>query len=88
MVATVRCEEIANEKFSSFVANEVHCYVQMMLLPWHSIPKTSILSPQARNYLFLQFHQEWCLLQEAIQSGAVAGFGKKLTSLMGSCLSE
>jgi len=23
MVATVRCEEIANEKFSSFIANEV-----------------------------------------------------------------
>lgn len=24
MVATVRCEEIANEKFSSFIANEVN----------------------------------------------------------------
>ena len=25
MVATVRCEEIANEKFASFIANEVKC---------------------------------------------------------------
>lgn len=25
-MATVRCEEIANEKFSSFAANEVPCF--------------------------------------------------------------
>ncbi|KAK4774858.1 hypothetical protein SAY86_009793 [Trapa natans] len=52
MVATVRCDEIAHECFSSFVANE-----------------------------------EWNKLQEAVQSGAVAGFGKKLSSLVGLCLS-
>ncbi|OWM77119.1 hypothetical protein CDL15_Pgr013210 [Punica granatum] len=52
MVATVRCEEIAHEKFSSFVANE-----------------------------------EWCLLEEAVQAGPVAGFGQKLSSIMGTCLS-
>ncbi|XP_057459631.1 protein ROOT HAIR DEFECTIVE 3-like [Actinidia eriantha] len=53
MVATVRCEEIANEKLASFVANE-----------------------------------EWCELDEAIQTRPVSGFGKKLTSILGTCLSE
>ncbi|KAE8669731.1 Protein ROOT HAIR DEFECTIVE 3-like protein 2 [Hibiscus syriacus] len=53
MVATVRCEEIANEKYSGFTANE-----------------------------------RWCLLEEAVQSGPVAGFGKKLNSILYSCLSE
>lgn len=53
MVATVRCEEIANEKYSSFVANE-----------------------------------EWCELEEAVQSHPVPGFGKKLSSILDSCLSD
>ncbi|KAF7135257.1 hypothetical protein RHSIM_Rhsim08G0233300 [Rhododendron simsii] len=53
MVATVRCEEIANEKLASFVANE-----------------------------------EWCELDAAIQTGPVSGFGKKLTSILHTCLSE
>lgn len=53
MVATVRCEEIANEKFASFIANE-----------------------------------NWCELEEAVQSGPVSGFGKKLSSILQSCLSE
>ncbi|KAL0743708.1 hypothetical protein Bca4012_085221 [Brassica carinata] len=53
MVATVRCEEIANEKFASFVANE-----------------------------------NWRELEEAVQSGPVSGFGKKLSSILESCLSE
>ncbi|XP_044486885.1 protein ROOT HAIR DEFECTIVE 3-like isoform X2 [Mangifera indica] len=52
MVATVRCEEIANEKYSNFVANE-----------------------------------EWCELEEAVQSGPVSGFGKKLSSILDSSLS-
>ncbi|CAJ1950959.1 unnamed protein product [Sphenostylis stenocarpa] len=47
MVATVRCEEISNEKYASFVANE-----------------------------------DWCQLEEAVQSGPVPGFGKKLSSLL------
>ncbi|XP_019198316.1 PREDICTED: protein ROOT HAIR DEFECTIVE 3 homolog 1-like isoform X2 [Ipomoea nil] len=51
MVATVRCEEIANEKFASFTANE-----------------------------------EWCQLDEAVQSHAVPGFGKKLSSMLGTFL--
>ncbi|KAK8584866.1 hypothetical protein V6N13_138811 [Hibiscus sabdariffa] len=53
MVATVRCEEIANEKFAAFTANE-----------------------------------NWCLLEEAVQSGPVAGFGKKLNSILYTSLSE
>ncbi|KAI8544600.1 hypothetical protein RHMOL_Rhmol08G0309500 [Rhododendron molle] len=53
MVATVRCEEIANEKLASFVANE-----------------------------------EWCEFDAAIQTGPVSGFGKKLTSILHTCLSE
>ncbi|KAL5757472.1 hypothetical protein ACOSP7_020083 [Xanthoceras sorbifolium] len=51
MVATVRCEEIANEKYSNFAANE-----------------------------------RWTELEEAVQSGPVAGFGKKLNSILESCL--
>ncbi|XWS18861.1 hypothetical protein CRYUN_Cryun32bG0081400 [Craigia yunnanensis] len=53
MVATVRCEEIANEKYAGFTANE-----------------------------------DWCLLEEAVQSGPVAGFGKKLSSILYTFLSE
>lgn len=53
MVATVRCEEIANEKYSGFIQNE-----------------------------------DWLQLEEASQSGPVTGFGKKLSSVIGNCLSE
>ncbi|KAF4399263.1 hypothetical protein G4B88_022346 [Cannabis sativa] len=53
MVATVRCEEIANEKFSGFSGNEY-----------------------------------WLALEEAVQLGPVTGFGKKLTSILDTCLSE
>ncbi|KAF1865881.1 hypothetical protein Lal_00021110 [Lupinus albus] len=53
MVATVRCEEIANEKYAAFAANE-----------------------------------EWCQLEEAVQSGQITGFGKKLNSLLDVYLSE
>ncbi|KAL0701604.1 hypothetical protein Bca4012_057726 [Brassica carinata] len=53
MVATVRCEEIANEKFAHFITNE-----------------------------------DWRKLDEEVQAGPVSGFGKRLTSILGSCLSE
>ncbi|KAL6335299.1 hypothetical protein AAG906_029540 [Vitis piasezkii] len=53
MVATVRCEEIANEKFAYFASNE-----------------------------------EWCQIEEDVQTGTVPGFGKKLSLIIGSCLSE
>ncbi|CAN1286628.1 Protein ROOT HAIR DEFECTIVE 3 homolog 1 [Linum perenne] len=53
MVATVRCEEIAHEKFAEFGAN-----------------------------------QEWCEVEEAVQTGYVQGFGKKLSSILNICLTE
>uniref|UniRef100_A0A164UST5 Protein ROOT HAIR DEFECTIVE 3 homolog n=1 Tax=Daucus carota subsp. sativus TaxID=79200 RepID=A0A164UST5_DAUCS len=53
MVATVRCEEIANEKYSSFTANK-----------------------------------DWLEVEEAVQSHPVPGFGKKLSSILDTCLSE
>ncbi|XP_054790256.1 protein ROOT HAIR DEFECTIVE 3-like isoform X1 [Prosopis cineraria] len=53
MVATVRCEEIANEKYAAFTTNE-----------------------------------EWCQLEEAVQSGPIPGFGKRLNSILNNCLSE
>ncbi|KAM7255546.1 hypothetical protein ACFE04_008444 [Oxalis oulophora] len=53
MVATVRCEEIANERYAWFSSNE-----------------------------------EWCELKEEVESGPVSGFGKKLSSILRSCLSE
>ncbi|XP_023643020.1 protein ROOT HAIR DEFECTIVE 3 homolog 1 isoform X1 [Capsella rubella] len=53
MVATVRCEEIANEKFAHFISND-----------------------------------EWRQLDEEVQAGPVLNFGKRLTTILGSCLSE
>nr|ADN34108.1 protein SEY1 [Cucumis melo subsp. melo] len=53
MVATVRCEEIGNEKFAWFASNE-----------------------------------DWLRLEEEVQSGPVQGFGKKLSSIINTCLSE
>ncbi|CAM8920411.1 unnamed protein product [Rhodiola kirilowii] len=53
MVATVRCEEISNEKYIKFVSNEF-----------------------------------WCQLEETVQSGPVSGFGKKISSLLNTYLSE
>ncbi|XP_068647516.1 protein ROOT HAIR DEFECTIVE 3-like isoform X2 [Aristolochia californica] len=53
MVATVRCEEIANEKLNHFTSNE-----------------------------------DWLQLEEDVQSSLVAGFGKKLNSILDKCLSE
>ncbi|XP_071742416.1 protein ROOT HAIR DEFECTIVE 3-like [Rutidosis leptorrhynchoides] len=53
MVATVRCEEIANEKYSLFVTN-----------------------------------QDWCDLEEAVQSHIVPGFGRKLSSMIDTSLSS
>lgn len=53
MVATVRCEEISNEKLAAFVQNE-----------------------------------DWRQIDEAVQTQAVSGFGKKLSSILDACLSD
>ncbi|KAF4362476.1 hypothetical protein CsatB_001403 [Cannabis sativa] len=52
MVATVRCEEIANEKFRQLTSDE-----------------------------------GWLALEEAVQTGTVPGFGKKLSSILETYLS-
>ncbi|KAK1315327.1 hypothetical protein QJS10_CPA06g01625 [Acorus calamus] len=53
MVATVRCEEIANEKLSRLASDE-----------------------------------DWLKLEEEVQSGLVSGFGKKLSSILDSYMSD
>ncbi|XP_070677380.1 protein ROOT HAIR DEFECTIVE 3 homolog 2-like isoform X3 [Malus domestica] len=53
MVATVRCEEIANQKFKQLVHDE-----------------------------------GWLALQEAVETGPVQGFGKRLSSILATYLSE
>ncbi|KAM1917397.1 hypothetical protein ACFX13_037004 [Malus domestica] len=53
MVATVRCEEIANQKFKQSVHDE-----------------------------------GWLALQEAVETGPVQGFGKRLSSILATYLSE
>ncbi|KAL8260798.1 hypothetical protein R6Q59_024847 [Mikania micrantha] len=53
MVATVRCEEIANEKYSLFAKS-----------------------------------QDWCDLEGAVKSHIVPGFGRKLSSMIDTCLSS
>ncbi|XP_042490414.1 protein ROOT HAIR DEFECTIVE 3 homolog 2-like [Macadamia integrifolia] len=53
MVATVRCEEIANDKLSRLTSDE-----------------------------------GWLALNEAVQTGPVSGFGKKLSSILETYLSE
>ncbi|KAI5332212.1 hypothetical protein L3X38_022341 [Prunus dulcis] len=53
MVATVRCEEIANQKFNQLINDG-----------------------------------GWLALKEAVQTGPVQGFGKRLSSIVGTYLSE
>ncbi|KAF9614174.1 hypothetical protein IFM89_015682 [Coptis chinensis] len=53
MVATVRCAEIANEKFADLAGKE-----------------------------------DWRQVKKAVQTRAVSGFGKKLSSIFQTCLSE
>lgn len=56
MVATVRCEEIANEKYSSFAANEVlaiHIVLCFCLQFWlfsSSLILVNIMDRQHPNY--------------------------------------
>ncbi|KAG5021310.1 hypothetical protein JHK85_017652 [Glycine max] len=38
--------------------------------------------------LDLPAHKDWCQLEEAVQSGPIPGFGKKLSSLLDICFSE
>ncbi|RRT51530.1 hypothetical protein B296_00051068 [Ensete ventricosum] len=78
MVATVRCEEIANEKLAFINADEVMVSSLYMLL-YHqlSMMKNTILCVL----------QEWLQLEEAVQHDLVPGFGKKLSATLDKCLS-
>lgn len=92
MVATVRCEEIANEKYSSFAANEVPavhivwCFCLQFWLFFLSLILVNIMDHQLPNYF--KWPQDWCHLEEAVQSGPIPGFGKKLSSLLDAFLSQ
>ena len=78
MVATVRCEEIAKMKFSSFVENEV------LFLLYRLLGSTLMYFIN-----FLAYNMKaWSHLEEIVQSQHVPGFGKKLTSILDACLSE
>lgn len=93
MVATVRCEEIANEKYSSFAANEVPavhivwCFcLQFLVPPSPPLILVNIIDRQHPNYF--KWPQDWCHLEEAVQSGPIPGFGKKLSSILDAFLSQ
>lgn len=94
MVATVRCEEIANERYSDFTQNQVQFFILNNyfdpLINMRSFVdglcfRAALLSSSGYFFLLLQ---DWLQLEEASQSGPVAGFGKKLSSIIGNCLSE
>lgn len=88
-MATVRCEEIANEKYSSFAGNEVfsfhiclfHIFISSSRKYVYIIAKLGSLLPSI-------FPQNWQELEEAVQSAPVPGFGKKISSILYTCLSE
>lgn len=87
MVATVRCEEIASEVFSNFTANEVSfILIYAFVLITYMLCAFGAIANQLFVFVALNF-QEWRALDEAVQSGPVSGFGKKLTSIIGVCLS-
>ena len=83
MVATVRCEEIANEKLSRLISDEV-------LICAPSIPKF-LLDKQRNNIPYqsvLNLIQGWLELEYAVQAGPVLGFGEKLSSVLEMYFSE
>ena len=77
MVATVRCEEIANEKLAFINADEVMVSSLYMLLYQQLLTMDT----------FLCVLQEWLQLEEAVQHDLVPGFGKKLSAILDKCLS-
>lgn len=91
MVATVRCEEIANEKYSSFAGNEVFSFhiinVTLQYL-YFLLLKILLFIAKLGPLLSSIFPQDWQELEEAVQSAAVPGFGKKLSSILFTVLSE
>lgn len=82
MVATVRCEEIANERFASLTANEVFDDVHHPHFSFAIILLRKLISSNVKTL------QVWLHLQEDVESGPVPGFGKKLSAILKACLSE
>ena len=86
-MATVRCEEIANEKFAYFSSNEVSLFYILKFCFVPFIARFLLLISTPINFLFKSC-QDWCEIEESVQAGPVHGFGKKLSSIIGTCLSE
>lgn len=79
MVATVRCEEIADEKLKSFISDKVacsHCCIYTLFY---------LIGTMRISYSSLQ---GWLELETAANSGLVPGFGKKLNAILDFYLSE
>ncbi|XP_024969122.1 protein ROOT HAIR DEFECTIVE 3-like [Cynara cardunculus var. scolymus] len=81
MVATVRCEEIANEKYSSFVANEdwleLEEAVQSQLVPGFGRKLSSLLS----NCLF-SYDEEATYFEDSVRSTKRKQLEEKLLQLV------
>lgn len=81
MVATVRCEEIANEKYMRLANDKVdkhHCVCHLSV--W--------MSALFVLWYFLIMIQSWLELEKAIQAGPISGFGEKLSSILETFFSE
>ncbi|KAL6563296.1 Cell wall protein rhd3 [Orobanche hederae] len=81
MVATVRCEEIANEKFASFIANEEWCQLEDMVrsqpVPGFGRKLTSII-----NVCLLEYEAEAAYFDEGVRSSKRKHLEEKLLQLV------
>ncbi|KAL6537484.1 Cell wall protein rhd3 [Orobanche minor] len=81
MVATVRCEEIANEKFASFIANEEWCQLEEMVrsqpVPGFGRKLTSII-----NVCLLEYEAEAAYFDEGVRSSKRKHLEEKLLQLV------
>lgn len=73
MVATVRCEDIADEKLRCFMLDEVTFALMLQFLIF------SLASTMGINYFALQ---GWLELEAAVTSGPVRSFGMKLSDII------
>lgn len=82
MVATVRCEEIAYEKLRLLSTDKVlFTYISLAGI-------TGLIEIFSGSQYLVNLLQVWLALEEAIQVGPVPGFGKKLSSILDTYLSE
>ncbi|KAM3289906.1 protein ROOT HAIR DEFECTIVE 3 isoform X2 [Capsicum chacoense] len=59
-------------------------------LPAHKVMVATVRCDEISHEKYDTFmaNEEWCQLKEAVQSHPVGGFGKKLSSILNTCLSE